>query len=313
MPRGLPLSVCVRAVTAAISIGLALASCSALGPGGSPSGGPGSSASPTSPTSPAPTPEPSPTFRPDQIEHATGASDVILRFEQSGGFVAPGFLVTQGPEFSLYGDGTVIFRDPTATPPAPTGNIQPEPPYQIARLNEEQIQSLLQFAIGPGALGIAKAQYQLPVADAPDSIFTITANGTTKTVSVNGLGIGGSQPGPDSTVLTALTALRDRLLGLGSEVGGEQVWSPPRYRGILSEDAFNPPVAWPWPQIQPRDFVLRKGPNDPIFPIRTMTPDEAAALGIAHIDGGVQGIALRGPDGKTYSLSLRPLWPEETY
>jgi hypothetical protein len=313
VPRSLPLAACVRAVAAAVSIGLALASCSALGPGGSPSGGPGSSAPPTATSSPPPTAEPSPTVRPDEIEHATAATNVILRFAQSGGFVAPGFLVTQGPEFSLYGDGTVIFRDPIATAPPPTGNVHPQPPYQIARLNEEQIQSLLQFAIRPGSLGIAKAQYHLPVADAPDSIFTIAANGTTKTVSVNGLGIGESQPGPDSTVLAALATLRDRLLGLGSEIGGEQVWSPSRYRGILSEDAFNPPVAWPWPAIQPSDFVQRKGPNDPIFPIRTMTPDEAAALGIAHIEGGVQGIALRGPDGKTYSFSLRPIWPDETY
>jgi hypothetical protein len=313
MPRGLPLAACVRAVAAAVSIGLALASCSALGPGGSPSGGPGSSGSPSSSVAPTLTAGPSPTFQPDQVEHATGATDVILRFEQSGGFVAPGFLVTEGPEFSLYGDGTVIIRDPAATPPPPTGNVQPQPPYQIARLTEEQVQSLLQFAIGPGALGIAKAQYQLPVADAPDSIFTITANGTTKTVSVNGLGIDVSPPGPDSTVLLALAKLRDRLVGLGSEIGGEHVWSPPRYRGILSEDAFNPPAAWPWPAIQPSDFVQRKGPNDPTFPIRTMTPDEAAAPGIGHIEGGVQGIALRGPDGKTYSFSLRPLWPEETY
>lgn len=313
MPRGLPLAVSVRALAAAVAIGLALASCSALGPSGPSSGRPGSSAPPTSTTSAAPSAEPSPTFRPDQIEHGTGTTDLILRLEQSGGFVAPGFLVTQGPEFSLYGDGTVISRDPSAAPPPATGGVQPQPPYQISRLTEEQIQSLLQFAIGPGALGIAKVEYHLPVADAPDSIFTISANGTTKTVSVNGLGIDLSAPGPDSTVLAALAKLRDRLVGLGSEIGGEQVWSPTGYRGILSEDAFNPPVAWPWPAIQPSDFVQRTGRNDPPFPIRTMTPDEAAALGITHIEGGVQGVAVRGPDGKTYSFSLRPLWPEETH
>ena len=72
--------------------------------GGSPSPTASSTASPT------PTVAPSPTFGADQIEHPTGATDLVLRAEQGGGFVPFGFMVTQAPVFTLYGDGTVIFQ-----------------------------------------------------------------------------------------------------------------------------------------------------------------------------------------------------------
>jgi hypothetical protein len=258
-------------------------------------------------------PSPSPSAASLGIEHLTGATDLVLRFEEGGGFVAPGFLATEGPAFSLYGDGTTIFRDPSAVPPQAIGNVTPGVPYQIVRLTEEQIQALLEFAIGPGGLGVARAHYDLPVADAPTATFTLVAGGTTKTVSVNGLGFGAQQAGADGIVLSELEALRTRLTTLGNDVVGEQPWSPDRYRGILTEEGFNPPIAWPWPAISPTDFIQHAGPNDPPFPIRTMTPAEVAALGVSGLEGGAQGITLKASDGKTYELRLRPLLPDEAY
>ena len=46
------------------------------------------------------------------IEHPTGPTDVVLRYEEGGGFVMPAFLATQAPHFTLYGDGTIVFRNP---------------------------------------------------------------------------------------------------------------------------------------------------------------------------------------------------------
>jgi hypothetical protein len=266
--------------------------------------------------SPAPSgggPTPSPATSPVGIEHATGATDLVLRFEEGGGFVAPGFLATEGPAFSLYGDGTAIFRDQSAVPPQNIGNVIPGVPYQIVRLTEEQIQALLQFAIGPGGLAVARAHYDLPVADAPTATFTLVAGGTTKTVSVNGLGFGAAQGGADAAVLAELEALRTRLTSFGGDVVGEQVWSPDRFRGIVSEEGFNPPIAWPWPAVSPSDFIKHNGPNDPLFPIRTMSPAEVGALGVSGLEGGAQGFTLTGPDGKTYEFRLRPLLPDEPY
>jgi hypothetical protein len=253
---------------------------------------------------------PSPSLK---VDHALGSTDVVLRFEQSGGFMNPAFLATRGPIFTLYGDGTVIFHDPTTEPPAAIGSTAPGLPYQTAKLGEEQVQSLLEFALTQGALGVARERYDAPIADAPEAVFTVDAGGVKKTVSVNGLGIDtGNANNPDAAVLTQLAKLMDRLQKFGSEVD-EQTWAPDRYRGILTEDAFNPPVAWPWTDIKPADFKAPADPNAAFtFPIRTMTSAEVAKLGLTGIEGGEQGLTLSGPDGKTYGFLLRPLMPDET-
>src|SRR4029450_10713872 len=47
-----------------------------------------------------------------EIDHATGAEDVILRLDQGGGMMIRGGGATLVPPFTLFGDGTVIFRNP---------------------------------------------------------------------------------------------------------------------------------------------------------------------------------------------------------
>jgi hypothetical protein len=276
----------------------------------------GQTLSPTPTLAPGATPSPVPsgTGTTGGIDHATGASDLILRFEQAGGFVGPGVLVNQAPIFSLYGDGTAIFRDPATAPPAASGNVSSGVPFQVARLSEQQVQTLLTFAIDPGGLGLARARYELPIADAPTAIFTLVAGGTRKTVSVNGLGIDPQLAGADAAMLAGLASLASRLQDFAGDVFGEEIWVPDRYRGILAEEMFDPPVAWPWPTITPADFVQRRGENDPFFPIRTMTPAEVAVLGLTGTEGGItQGLALRSPAGTAYSFRLRPLLPDESY
>jgi hypothetical protein len=267
---------------------------------------------PTAPASGGPTPAPSSGV--GDIDHATGRTDLVLRVEEGGGFVPPGFLVTEAPAFSLYGDGSVIFRDPTSNPPPPVGQVSRSVPFSIARLSEDQVQTLLAFALGAGGLGIARADYQLPVADAPTTTFTVHAGGLRKTVSVNGLGLG-ADAGADAAILTALAGLRARLVGIGAQVSGETVWAPDRYRGILMDGVGNgaPVQSWPWTTCTPDDFVLGKDVNAPPFPIRTMTPAEVAQLGVDQLEGGAQGFVLQSPfpAGVIYSFALRPLLPDE--
>jgi hypothetical protein len=292
-------------VLALALVSIALAACQASGPSPSPTG-PGSS----------PTPVPTSTGDPNQIEHATGATDLVLRLEEAGGMLPASFTVARGPVFSLFGDGTAIFKDPTVSPPEPDANGATRAvPWQVLKLSESQVQALLQFAIGPGGLAVARARYDLPVADAPTATFTLTAGGQTKTVSVNGLGFAESQNPADQAVLTQLAALKARLLSFGGEVSGEQEWVPDRYRGILLGGDFAPaapPMAWPWPAIKVADFVAGNDPNGFTFPMRTLTPAEAAAIGVAPFNGGLQNVTLEGPDGKLYGFGLRPLWPDET-
>ena len=94
------------------------------------------------------------------IEHETGATNVLLRLEEGGGFAPAVFTATQAPIFTLYGDGTVIFRNPRADPIGAVGNVFPLRPFKIARLSEEQIQALLTSALGEAGLGVARLDYR---------------------------------------------------------------------------------------------------------------------------------------------------------
>jgi hypothetical protein len=250
------------------------------------------------------------------LEHPTGATDLVLRYESGGGFVAPGFRATEAPAFSLYGDGTAIFRNPQDAPPVPDSTASPlfrGVPFQVAHLTEAQVQALLAYAIDTAGLGIAAPRYDRPIADAPTTVFTIHTGTVDEAVSINGLGIDAGG-GSDAPMLARFTALAARLQGFGAEVTGEVPWAPDRYRGILSEDASSTtPASWPWTTISPRDFVQQTGQNAPPFPIRTMTPAEVALLGIPDLEGGLQGLVLQAPTDEVFSFRLRPLLPDERF
>lgn len=244
------------------------------------------------------------------IDHPTGAADIVFRFEEGGGFVPMGHFPTEAPVFTLYGDRRVIFDAVFAAMPPDADGIGRIPPYWTVTLTEPEVQSFLSAAISDGGLGVAKETFPPKGADMPTSIFTINAGGTSKTVSVTGLGVDrGSDP--DAPVLRALSGLADRIRAFAVEVTGETVWVPDRWRGVLTPDTLLPPRAWPWPGIEPDDFVQPDDPNGPRFPLRTMTAAEVAELGLTEIDGGFSNLALAAPDGTVYLFALRPLFPDE--
>jgi len=196
------------------------------------------------------------------------------------------FLATQAPSFTLYGDGTVVFRDPQAIPPEPVGNVNRSVPFQTISLGEAGIQALLEQGLGPGGLGIAVGPYMGLGADIPTAIFTVNANGRTKQVSVTGLS---PDMHPNNAVIVGqLSRFADQLRTFGNGIVGEAVYQPTAYRGVLTKiDQVNGPVAaWPWPDVAPTDFPA--GQNEFLM-TRTMTKA-----------------------GKAYSFALRPLLPDET-
>jgi len=223
----------------------------------------------------------------------------------------PGEVFQPGPEFTLYGDGTVIFGNERAQPPPAEGLIIRGRPFTIGQLDEAQVQSLLRFALGEGGLGDACERYETQAVDYfGSSIFTIRAGGLDKRVEV----FGGEAP---------FAALEDDLRNFDPASSiPTQVWVTDRYRGNLLEagayidvgvlpDPSDAGVApWPWPGISPEDFVW---PVDPGYPQRIMSASEASVLGLSRNGGVVQRIYLLGPDGVTlYSFSLWPMLPDET-
>jgi hypothetical protein len=272
----------------------------------------------TSSGSPSPSGSPAPTATPPPgtIEHPTGPTDVVLRLEEGGGFVPVEFNMTQVPLFTLYGDGLVLFRNPADQPGADNAGLLRYLPLKSAKLTEDQIQEVLAFAIGPGGLGTARDQYDNPMmADVGTATFTLNAGGREKVVNVVGLIEGGAE-GPDALARRNFLALAERLRNFDD--GGTYptvAYDPPGYRAFLTEvsGVVVPTHAWPWPTLTPADFVTPKDPNAGfVFPRRVLTPAEVEALELGDLRGGAQGIYLEGPDGKQYSLSLRPLLPGET-
>ena len=285
---------------------LAVAACTpAAPPSGSP--GPGGSGSP----SPSPT-----SAQPSTIEHPTGATDIVLRYEEGGGFALVEHNVTQVPVFTLYGGGTILFRNPMDQP-APNKNFSLRYlPLKTAKLSEDQIQQVLDFAINRGGLGIARDNYPNDqMADAGAATFTLRAGGREKVVSIYGLNETGAE-GPDALARQNFLALAERLRNFDD--GGTYptvAYEPPAYRAVLIDNSgvVAPLRAWPWPNLMPSDFPARKDPNAPFgFPQRILTPAEVEAIGLGDVRGGALRIYLQGPDGHQYSLSLRPLLPGET-
>ena len=212
--------------------------------------------------------------------------------------------ISPGPEFTLYGDGTVIFRGGAAELPPAAGSIVRAIPFRIAWLNAGEIQSLLQYALFEGRLGTARELYETGSVDnIPQDDFWVRAGGLDRHVTVLGPPQSG---GPDAVERNALFALAEHLANFdaGRSLPAER-WAPDRYWAVLPKAGAVPAaaaIAWPWPALTPEGFARR----------RVMSSVEVAMLGLDDIAGGVMGIHLVGPDGTTvYSLELYPVFPDE--
>ncbi|MCJ7710164.1 MAG: hypothetical protein MUQ32_04970, partial [Chloroflexi bacterium] len=275
----------------------------------------GPSAASTAPSGSPETPTSVPSAVPEGIVHPTGADEIVLRYEDVGGFTPPEWQAGRLPYFTLYGDGRVVFQQTTAEPAARGDDVFEGSPLRTALLTEDQVQGLLEYALTDGGLAIAKTEYQNPmVADAPTAVFTINAENDSKTVSAMALGLEGQQ-GVDSLVLGRLAQLGERLRDF--DQGGTLASDPylaDAYRGVLFEQQGIQGVQvrdWPWADVQPSEFTFPADPNALQQGTRTLTPEDAAAVGVPGFENGISGVYPSGPDGKTYSLVIRPLLPDE--
>lgn len=297
--------------SAALLVSLALVACSsAASPTAAPSGGTGSSP----PGSSEPTPGG------PGVDHSTGATDVVLRMEEGGGFVPIEVNAAAAPLFTLYGDGRVIFQQlQTTFPEAGPDGITRNSPWRTAQLDAGQVEELLTYALTQGGLGTARDNYgDVTLIDAGNTIFTIDAGGLDKTVTITALGM---EPtgGPDDAARASFQQLAERLRDF--DEGGTistDVYVPTAYRGVLIEREVDPavpgpsPLAWPWPDLTVADFPVGDGVSAPGFPHKTLTTDEVAALNLGDALGGASGLIVEAPNGKTYTVVLRPLLPEES-
>ena len=236
--------------------------------------------------------------------------------------MAPAFLAVQVPCFTLYGDGTVIYRPATESPlEQQEGDPLRYPPLRLATMTEEQVQELLRAALVDAGLAIARVSYDnAMIADAPTATFTIRAGGLDKTVSVYALGME-AEPGPDSAIRGQLATLGERLRAFDLDVAAGRAtdagrYAPDRFRGTLLETGGQPvpaPRSWPWPTFGPDAFTEAPAGGFGL-PSKVLSGLEAGLVGVDEIAGGASGITVLGPDGRTvYELGLRPLLPDEVH
>lgn len=272
-----------------------------------PSSTPGPASTPVPPPTPAPTPTPS--FRDDQIEHPTGAHDIVLRMEEGGGFIQFGFLVTQAPQFTLYGDGTVIFQQVDRREGA---FDQARLPWLVGHLDEDGIQALLQFALSTGRLANAKENYENPmIADAGNTIFTLNAAGVQKVVNIYALFEVPDPNVPDKADRAGFSQLSAALKNFENQdgLGDVVVYEPEVYRVILLEGFGEPagaPLEWPWDDLTVDDFPAGDEPGG----IAHLDAEHVAKL-LEVPNGGHIGIWVEDPDGNLVQFGVRPLLPDE--
>lgn len=227
------------------------------------------------------------------------------------GFTPVEWALTDAPTFILYGDNRLIFR-PSPDPEQGFGAGVARPGYVVARMNAEQVDALLRFALGPGGLLDARESYMdMMVTDAATTTFTIDGGGVTKTVQVYALSVG--SPGPDTAIMDRMSALSELLSTFEEQVASGQVvsaepYQPEAYRGWLTEAFGEGPITeWPWDDLRPDDFVK---PPDAFAPLASLSPEQVALIA-DEPSGGVMGMLLETEDGERYSLSVRPLLPGE--
>jgi len=252
------------------------------------------------------------------IDHPTRADQLVLRLEYQGGFVPYEYNLKRVPGWSLFGDGTVIVEGPVI-------EIYPGPamPNLLAfTLTEEAVQTILEAARDAGLLD-GDASYGYPcIADAADTVFTVSAGGTTSVVSAYALEF--SDPAMNDACPDVDTEARAKLLEFSRMIGDLQSWLPEGSIGV--EQPYDP--------TEMRVFVLpyQGEPDLPQGETEWPLSQPLVAFGEPVADGNEARCGVVSGDdlaellplaqqaneltpwtsgGEQYRLIFRPLLPDE--
>jgi hypothetical protein len=120
------------------------------------------------------------------IEHPTGTDEVVVEISYEGGFMPAEAIFAQLPTLLVTGDGRHFTLGPV--PAVYPGPLLPN--VQVEALGEVDVQRLLGLAAEHGLF--TEREYESPdnIADAPDTVVTIHANGETYIHRAYALGIG---------------------------------------------------------------------------------------------------------------------------
>lgn len=243
-------------------------------------------------------------------------SAVVLRVEYVGGFVTPDSLAARLPLVSVHADGRVISEGPVAA-------IYPAfawPNVQVRQIPAAQVQELVDRALAAGVSDTADLGAP-PLADAPSTRFTVVTAGETFVREAYALAEAVGQDGltPEQEAARAeLGALRDELTGVAQPGDGSpesydpasvavvvRPWTP------LEDDGTDPALeqsSRPWPGPPLPGELLGSLPH---LTCVLAGGEQAAAVRAAAADANAL-TPWTTPDGAHWSVTFRPLLPDET-
>jgi hypothetical protein len=230
----------------------------------------------------------------------------------SGGFVAPGFLLSRLPEWTLFGDGRVMI------PASYTGNIPVVPQLIVMRLGPPEIQKIVAAADKAGLLGPDASFDAVGIADAGTTVFTTVVGGRVHIISAYALGMTQTvDTTPAGVERAKLADFQNELLNLPSFLDrsfGSELFEPAGLRVFLTDagpaDASQPTprtIAWPLA-------------SDPAKVAQQTAVPGTTCVAVIGADVATFEAAARNADGQTvwtygsarYSLGVRPMFPNET-
>lgn len=252
--------------------------------------------------------DPDPDLEAAKAEYPTGGDAVVVRVSSGGGFVPLDLSLGHLPEFTLYGDGQLIWLDyeggssPTAALPA----------LRTTVLNGEQIQALLDRAAQAGILD-GDIDYGTPnITDVGGTTVTVNVDGVQHSTSAYALGF------DDVTLTDQQHAARDRLEGFIDDVSAAATQSAVPYAADAvavfvfdyvpndGGDTADPPaIDWPF-----ADLATIPGSGTTSTPCFTLTGDEVVPAVELAADATVNTPWVAS--GEQYHLVFRPLLPDES-
>jgi len=253
----------------------------------------------------------------DSIIHPAGPNEIILRVDSASGFVPVSYNLTRLPQFTLYGDGTVIVIGPTiAIYPGPA-----LPNLQATKISEEAIQAILSAAREAGLFATGVDYGRPSITDVPTTVIAINADGTTYESSIYALGM---EADPALTMeqqqaRAAISVLLGKLQDPQSFETGELAWAPYKYSALaVYSIAVNASDLPGGEEVQPNRLQWPLGDlstiGEPVQPegFRKLVLSGEDLAALEPLLGQATQITLWEAGGRDYNLYFRPLLPDET-
>jgi len=250
----------------------------------------------------------------DPSSEPAPAAGLVLRVDQTGGFVMPSASVGRLPVVAIYADGQVITQGPVpAIYPGPA-----LPNLQVSEIEQSEVQDVVDRAL---AAGVAESDDlgSPPVADAFSTRFTVVTADETYVREVYALWEAPDREGGGAVegVTEEQSAARDRLVELLDSLtalgnSATTAYVPGAVAAIASpwidpgDGMSYPAIAWPGPALP---GTPTGGPPD----MGCVTVAGAEVAPLLELAGtATQLTPWTTPDGATWAVTFRPLLPEES-